>query len=204
MLIRRSRGVSVIELMIGLLLFSVVLMLAFPNFTTMMHNMKLRGKAESILAGLHTARSEALRRNQTVEFLLTADDPDPANVGGFVANAIGPSWAVRAIDPITGPAFVEGHSGLEGSNQADPAALNVQIAASNLPAGNAIPFNGLGRVTGLGANVEIDVTNPTGGACKTTAGSEPMRCLRIVITPGGRVRMCDPSVPAVAGDTRAC
>jgi type IV fimbrial biogenesis protein FimT len=46
------------------------------------------------------------------------------------------------------------------------------------------------------------VTNPAGGACKTAGGDEPMRCLNIVVTPGGRVRMCDPSV--AGPDTRAC
>jgi type IV fimbrial biogenesis protein FimT len=40
--------------------------------------------------------------------------------------------------------------------------------------------------------------------CKANGGD--MRCLQIVVTPGGRVRMCDPSVDAVANpnDTRAC
>ena len=210
MLNRRHRGVSVIELMIGLLLFAVVMMLAFPSFTTMMHNMKIRGKADSILAGLNAARAEALKRNpapgvanQGVEFLLMLDAPDPADVAAFAANTTGPSWAVRALDPVAGVSFVEGHDGLEGSNETDPANLKVQINAANLPAGNTIRFDGMGRVNGLaaGTTVVISVTNPTGGACKPVG---PMTCLNVVVTPGGRVRMCDPSVPAGGGDTRAC
>jgi hypothetical protein len=31
-----------------------------------------------------------------------------------------------------------------------------------------------------------------------------MRCLRIVITPGGGARMCDPTPTIVAPDPRAC
>jgi len=39
-------------------------------------------------------------------------------------------------------------------------------------------------------NVNINITNPIGGTCAVAAG--PMRCLQIVVSPGGQVRMCDP------------
>jgi type IV fimbrial biogenesis protein FimT len=176
-------------------------MLASPAFTTMTQNMRLRNAAESILAGLNAARIQALQRNQAVEFLLINEDPDPDNVAGYVANTSGPGWAVRANTP-DGFEFIEARSGVEGSNQSNASALNVKIDATSLPATKVITFNNIGR-TDLGVNAQFDITNPVGGACKTAGGDEPMRCLRIVVTPGGRVRMCDPSV-TVATDTRAC
>jgi type IV fimbrial biogenesis protein FimT len=211
MLIARNRGFTIIELMIGLALFAIVLTLAFPSFRTMLQNAKLRSTAESILGGLQMARAEALKRNpspgQFVEFLLMAEEPVAADVATFNGNVAGPMWAVRVFPAATEEDFIDGRSGLEGSGQTDPAALHVQVAATYPGGVNAIRFDGMGRAVGLGiSNATFDITNPAGGACKTTAGDEPMRCLRIVVTPGGRVRMCDPSVDPVANpnDTRAC
>ena len=207
MLIARSRGFTLIELMVGLTLLGVLLMLAMPSFTQMINNQKLRSTADTVLSGLQTARLEALKRNQPVEFLLTADTIDPANYGSFSTNAVGPGWAVR-LDPVTctsGPTecYVDGKSGLEGTNQSDPTALAVKLATTNMPASNTIRFDAMGRsnVTAA-AGVWIDVSNPTGGTCKAVGGV--MRCLRIVVSGSGRVRLCDPSVAPAAGETRAC
>ncbi|HEY6509156.1 MAG TPA: hypothetical protein VIY56_14140, partial [Vicinamibacterales bacterium] len=75
----------------------------------------------------------------------------------------------------------------------------VTVAAPNaLPV--AVEFDGLGRAN-IATNLLIQITNPVGGACG--AGLTDMRCLNVLITPGGTVRMCDPQV-ATAGDTRRC
>jgi len=208
MLIARSRGFTIIELIIGVALFAIVLMLALPTFSTMLQNARLRATADSILGGLQAARVEALKRNpppgQAVEFMLMAEDPDPAGVASFVANATGPMWAVRVDQGAGAFTYVEGRTGLEGGGQADPAALYAKVTASNLPVAGTIRFDGLGR-TNIGAvNTAFDVKPSAPGACKADGGDR--RCLRIVVTPGGRVRMCDPSVDGVAdpNDTRAC
>lgn len=209
MLTVRSRGFTLIELMFGLALLALLLMIAMPAFTTMLRNAQLRNTAESILAGLQAARSEALRRNQAAEFMLTGDDVDAGlsgTTGGTLGvNTTGPGWAVRALDAAAAPlAFVEGRSGLEGSGTADPAALYARITAASLPATNTIRFDPLGRTNVGVGNATFDVTPADASTCRAAGGD--MRCLRIVVTPGGRVRMCDPSVDAVASpnDTRAC
>ena len=198
MLKRSARGFTLIELMIGLVLLGILLVLAMPSFTTMFQNMRLRTTAETVLSGLQSARAEALKRNQSVDFLLTAGAIDPGNYAGMVANTSGPGWAVR-VDPAecTAPTptecFIDGKAGLEGSNQAAGSTPIVQIAASH----GLVKFNALGRAldaAGTPVDVQIDVTNPSGGTCKVDGG--PMRCLRIVVTASGRVRMCDPGVTA--------
>ncbi|MCC6611531.1 MAG: GspH/FimT family pseudopilin [Burkholderiales bacterium] len=205
MLIRRPRGFTIIELMVGLVLLGVLVTLALPSFTQMLQNTKLRAGAEAITNGLQLARSQALRRNQPVEFLLTSDDPIADNAGGPAVTTNGPHWMVRTNAGAAGFSFVQGHSGFEGSSQA--AGTQVQIAAvvPSSPAAvtaGTVTFNPMGRAE-LTADATFDVSNPAGGACKTAGGNEPMRCLRVVVTPGGRVRMCDPAV-ADATDTRAC
>ena len=208
MLTPRSRGFTIIELMMGLMLLGVLLVLAFPSFTQILHNMKLRTSAESILAGLQAARAEALKRNQSVEFLLTASAIVPADNATFAANTSGPGWAVRIVPaectaPSPEDCFIAGRAGLEGSNQADETALSVTIAGSSMPPTTSIRFDALGRsnVTAP-AGALIEVKNPTGGTCRALGGE--MRCLNVVVTASGRIRMCDPSVTAAPGETRAC
>jgi type IV fimbrial biogenesis protein FimT len=57
---------------------------------------------------------------------------------------------------------------------------------------SAVVFNGLGRITPIpAANITIDVTNPN-----TTFA------LRVVVSPGGQVRMCNPAFAAT--DPQGC
>jgi type IV fimbrial biogenesis protein FimT len=206
MLTARTRGFTLIELMFGIALFALLMVLAMPTFTTMLQNSRLRGATDSILAGLQMARSEALRRNQTVEFLLTSNALDaPGDGSGIAANATGPGWAVRALDAAAvSIAYVEGRSGLEGSGTTDTAAIYATMSATSLPGTGTIRFDGLGRTNVGVANAAFDVTPPDPGTCRASGGDR--RCLRVVVTSSGRVRMCDPSVDPVVNpnDTRAC
>ena len=54
-----------------------------------------------------------------------------------------------------------------------------------------ITFDGLGKTNLVGA-ATIQVTNPTGGACQTSATAGKMRCLNVTVSVGGQVKMCDP------------
>ena len=66
---------------------------------------------------------------------------------------------------------------------------------------NAVTFSGVGWVTPVPAStITFDVINPTGGTC--VAASGPIRCLRVTVTAGGQIRMCDPA--ATSGTAAAC
>jgi len=160
--------------MLALGILGILIMLALPNLASWIQNTQLRTAAEGMHAGLMFARAEALRRNTVVRFQLS------------LADATG-ACDVDASE-TTAPQIIQKRSGNEGSSSA-------QITATG---GNTVWFNGLGRVvqppTAPAAISQINVTNPGGGACKTATGNEPMRCLRITITNGGQVRMCDPAV----------
>ena len=193
---RSERGFTLVEVMIALGILGILIMMGLPSLVTWIQNTQIRTAAEGMQAGLTLARAEALRRNTVVRFQLV----DTLTSGcGF--SATGTSWVVSLADTTAAcdvdpsdtvvPQIIQKRSGNEGSSQA-------QILATG---GQSIQFNGLGRVLQAGGVAavpapitRIDITNPSGGACKTSAGNEPMRCLRINITNGGQIRMCDPAV----------
>ena len=96
------------------------------------------------------------------------------------------------------PFILQKRSGAEGTSNA-----TVESAGD----GTSVVFNGLGRVSPAFAVLpitQIVVKNPAGGDCQDNKGR--MRCLRLTVSNGGEVRMCDPAVdPAVdKNDPRLC
>ena len=66
---------------------------------------------------------------------------------------------------------------------------------------NTVTFSGIGWVTPVPAStITFDITNPTGGTCVAASGK--IRCLRVTVTAGGQIRMCDPA--ATSGTAAAC
>ena len=189
---RRSGGFTIIELAVALTMVGVLLALGAPAFGGFLQNARLGTRAKSFYTGVQLARTEAIRLNLPVEFVLTDTPVNTANLENVAASSpAGRNWLVRYQPTFaSGPyQLVEAKSGGEGGD------LNsLQVLASN----DGIVFNGMGGT--ISGNAEsLDISNPSGGQCAPTG---PMRCWRIVVTAGGQVRLCDPTV--AAGDSRAC
>jgi type IV fimbrial biogenesis protein FimT len=198
---RRERGVSLIELMIGLALLAFILMMGVPAFGSFLQNQKLREAATTTAAEASYARAEAIRLNSTVELVLTEDEPDAGTFTGVAASTSGRNLLVRGFvyNPTTGQPdmrMLAVKLQREGSGQTDPDAPGVRMASTT----GLVTFTPLGGTT-LAADETIQITNTAGGECKSAGGT--MRCLNVVITRGGQIRLCDPTV-TTAGDTRAC
>lgn len=184
----RQAGVTLVEMMVAIAIIAILLVLGVPSFATYMANSKIRGTAEVFLSGLQSARTEAVRLNTAVEFVLTDTAAIRDNVASAVPSATGRNWIIRTADMAN---FIEGKSGSEGAG-----AGGAEVDAGAV---STITFNGLG-VTDLAAATTIHFTNSAGGAC---APDGPMRCLDVVISAGGQARLCDPAV-SDATDTRKC
>jgi type IV fimbrial biogenesis protein FimT len=196
---KRSYGFTLIEIMITFAVFALLLMIGLPSMNTWLQNTQLRASAESIQSGLQFARAESLRRNVPVRFqfvdTLTSACVPKDKATNWIVSVNDPTGKcdVAPSDPsaVAAPAaliIIEKRSGTEGSPNAAVAAINgvpPGVAAST------VIFSGLGRVIGVGPITQIDITNPSGGACQPAG---PMRCLRINIASGGAMRMCDPIV----------
>lgn len=231
---RSGQGFSLIEMVVTVAIIGVLLALGVPRFAEYLRNVKLRAAAEMFLTGVQLARSEAVRMNTPVEFLLTTTDPLLCNVDVAVASASGTNWMIRANmppDPVPRPAdspyvlctsatlnvntFIDGKFGVEGSGrstgQVTPVKINDTAAPANAdpdapPAASisSIVFNGLGR-TSLVNQAVFKFNNPDAGTCVTAGG--PVRCLKVIVAIGGQARLCDPAIGAAAvaaGDSRGC
>jgi type IV fimbrial biogenesis protein FimT len=173
----RQRGFSLIELMFTVTIFGLVLMLGLPSFSEWIQTQQLRAATEATLNGLQVARAEAIRRNLQVQ---------------IVFGPPGTSWTVTEV---LSAAPVQSRPAAEGS-------ANAVLALTPVGA-TTVTFTPLGSVTtnadASAILTQLDITNPTGGNCQPAG---PMRCLRVLVTGGGSLKMCDPIV--VAPDARAC
>ena len=189
-----QRGFSIIELATALTIIALLLALGMPSLSEYVQNARLGTAAQSFVNGLNLARSEAIRRNAPVEFMVTSDVIGPGVENTASANGSGTNWIVRYQVGASGPYFpVEVKSMLDGGGLAP----SVTVAASD----PLVTFNSLGgTTTGLiNGGTAITLKNPPMGLCAPVG---PVRCWTVVVRPGGQVHLCDPA--AAVGDSRAC
>jgi type IV fimbrial biogenesis protein FimT len=170
---RRQRGVTMIELMLGLVVLGVLLAVGVPSFQAWLQNAQIRTATDALMNGIQTARTEAVRRNKVVYFALES----------------GTNWTVMQFNPKQ---VVQERRGDEGS----------QTAVIDSGGRSMVTFSPVGAPMG---------TNPEDGSLPITtidvtssATLAALRPLRIVISPSGAVRMCDPDPKLPADDPRRC
>ena len=171
-------GFTIIEVMVVVAVLAIVLSIALPNLRVMIANTQIRSVAESVRNGFQVARTEAVKRNESVRFTLNANS----------------SWQLGCVTVV---------ADLNGDGQADCPAVITQKgvregggnAVTIVGAGQAI-FTSLGTLAAIaGQLTQVDITSTN-----TAIGTRP---LRITLGVGGNARMCDPSI-TTAGDARAC
>jgi type IV fimbrial biogenesis protein FimT len=183
-----QRGFTLIELMITIAIVAMVLKFGIPGFGAWIQSSQIRNASEGMVSGLQLARSEAVSRNTSVQFVLSS------LVGGGVAS----DWTVNCVTPsVSCPGTGMTQTEIQ-KKAASEGAVNAQVTAGR----STIVFNGMGRVTPTpAADIVLNITNPTGGTCAASSGT--MRCLRIVVSAGGQVRMCDPAL-SFSTNPRGC
>lgn len=189
-----SHGVTLIEQMVAIAILALMFAIALPSFGDWIRNTRLRSTAESLRADLQMARAEAIRRNTTtrLQFVTSLDNSCAlsASGGAWVVNsgaAQNPEGACDGAISTTAAPFLIRKSPIVSSNSAD-----LQLEATR----STLAFDGLGRQTTTTAPattvaiVSVSFTSRN-GACVAAGGS--VRCLTVVLSPGGDSRICDPS-----------
>jgi len=193
-----QRGFNLIEVMISLTVLGILISLGAPAFSGWLQSQQIRAAAEAILNGLQVARGEAIKRNLAVQLTL-----EPPTSGWTVCEAAAQPCdpAIFANpDPLIANLGIQNRAHQEGTiNASIKTSPEGAIAVTFSPLGSVVPNSDAPLTPPL---AQVDVSNPAGGICIADGGS--MRCLRIVVSGGGSVRMCDPTPTVVAPDPRAC
>lgn len=130
----RSRGFTLVELMIGLVLVSILMGIGLPTFRSFILDQQLRSATSDLRIALTTARSEAVKRNRVVE-LRPFDEGD-----GW-----GSGWTIPS--PVPGdPNLLSHRQGGEVTITTDPAVA-------------ALQFTPMGRAATV-VEFEVDVGPP--------------------------------------------
>jgi type IV fimbrial biogenesis protein FimT len=186
---RAQHGFNLIEVLVTLTVLGVLIALGAPGFAEWMQSQRIRTSAEALVNGLQVARGEAIRQNLPMVLGL-----EPDTTAWTVCPA-----TVSPCDSTTPTAnIIQSKAAEEGSG-------NAKIQQTP-PTSVLVTFTPLGAVLGQNldgtlAVTQIDVFYPP-AVCSADGGT--MRCLRVVVSGGGSIRMCDPTPAIVAPDPRAC
>jgi type IV fimbrial biogenesis protein FimT len=190
-----------IEIAITMALVAVLLFAVAPEVTSMVANSRIRSTAESLQQGLQTARNEALRRNRDVTLWLTTTNATGTLDNTCALSSTARGWVVSLDDPAgncaaassttAAPFLVEKAVGGGTSSNVTVTALQTD----NATAATRIVFDGFGRVSNATFIARVDLDN--------ASSSNNFRPLRIRITRGGSVRLCEPRVTDT-NDPRRC
>lgn len=182
---RGVRGFTLIELVVTVALLGILLALAAPGFGTWINNTRVRTVSDAVQNGVRQAQAEAVRRNRTAVFYLT--NAQPSLTATAVAN--GSNWGIRTVSLFTGDTaeFVNGGS------------LSDVAGGVTITGPIALCFNASGQqVTIAGQSCTAGATNYN----VARAGAD--RPLRVTVSIGGRVRMCDPAKTLSATNPDGC
>lgn len=129
-----TSGFSLVELLIALAIFVVLSAFAVPAYNEMTQNSMIRTATDSIVTGLQTARAEAVKRNEQVQF-------------NFVT---GSEWAVSVVSDGT----------VVGTRkQTDGSSTNITVATN---AAGPYVFDGMGLLTTGALTVDVGNSALTG------------------------------------------
>lgn len=162
---KRSRGFTLIELMITLVLAAIILTLAVPGFQDIIRNNRAATQANELVTALGLARSEAVKRGARVSLCPSADQASCTGgtdwSGGWIVfrDTAANDGAAPVVDgdPIRAWGALVGDSQLNGPANVRFRPLGDVIGPPVGPA--LVPF--VHRIPGCGAgdgrNIEVNM-----------------------------------------------
>jgi len=181
---KSSRGLTLIELLIVLMLSASILAIAAPAMGQWVRDIEVRSSASSLLATLQAARAEAVTRNASVRLKLPDAQGRPGWQLGCTQSTSRCPTLIRQQATDLGTSVRWGIARLT----AMPSIDSVITAGSGMPAGIRFDATGAAADIATGADIaRIDITYRT----------EPStRRMVILVSAQGMARVCDPSASA--------
>lgn len=165
MLKKPPQGFTAIEMLITISILGILATIAAPSFKNLLINAQIRTAAQGLTDGIQLARAEAIRLNQPTVFTKGTQS----------------SWTVTVVN---GGATLQSRPHTEGST--------VATVAVTPNAATKITFNSLGRVI-ANADASAPITRLDIDAPTSSISAADSKELRIIVTGGGAVRLCDPN-----------
>ena len=189
---KKSRGLTLLEMMVSLAILAIVLAVAIPSMQSWVQNQRLYNLSESLLNGIKTAQMEAVKSNMPVTFWMVSS----LNADCSLYASGSPSWIVgtqaNLPEGVTNPTnecsenFIQKNEGIKSDGVA------ISITPNNA---NCLAFNGFGQVFNTGATCATQITSIDLSVADTN------RKIRITLT-GGAIGTCNPDIAST--DARGC
>ena len=178
-----ARGFTIVELLIGLVLLSILVAIAAPAFNEALALQRLRAATNELRLSISLARSEAVKRNVATGLTLQRRGSDWSE-GWCVINP--DSVSTACSDPSAG-------SGYAASNYLNEVFLqdDVTVAREDSSTSASLTFNNWGRTAGC----------PLFEFTTTASGSTCTLCLAATLD--GRVVVAAEECPSDCLDTQA-
>ncbi len=190
----KAGGFTLIELAVTITLLGILLAMAGPSFVTWIRNAQVRTVSDALQTGLRLAQAEAVRRHRQVVFFRTNEATCNATTA---ADAAGAFWVVRSLPLVAGDPVEAVQCGALADTSA-----GVAIAGAT-----ALCFNAGGRQVANpnpnvgGATCTLDASGRSSFDLSSANSDRP---LRVFVTLGGNVRLCDPAKTLSASNPDGC
>ncbi len=202
-------GFTLLEVMITIAIIAVLLGLSVPSFRSYMENRYASSQAEVLASELRKSQIEAIKRNGTVELVMTTSPVapisglDPSALTLTVGGVSVTSPVVNLMSRVAGGTTLDDRiSGVTAGEDSNTASGSTHARVAGVA---GVGFNSFGKViytldaggikTNVSANTVFRIINPF-----YTEADSRRRC--VFISPGGAVKVCDPA--ATSGVGAAC
>jgi type IV fimbrial biogenesis protein FimT len=173
----KTKGFSLIELIIASAIMVVLAALALPSYNQMIQNNRIKSAADSIYNGMQVARAAAVSRNESVQFELRGTNS---------------AWTTCVKPPAGSCPNPDNATTVQSRSVGDGSSTDISVVSS---APGPYIFNGLGQLAP--APITFDIDN-------TAISPSDSRNLRVIVSAGGSVKTCDPNLSPSGNDPRRC
>lgn len=170
-----TRGFTLIEMMVTVAILAILTSIAAPSFNNFFDSYRVKRSADTFSAFLINAKSEALKRNQTVRTVITGSDT---------------TWCAGMTTEDTCDCSTAGACQIDSADRVISSASFQGVKLNGPDTDHAFEFN-TQRGTVVGAEtVELESAN----------GSK----VNVVVSMVGRIKLCSPSGAGNMGGYPVC